>query len=255
MVMRFFNRSLNILLICCLVACTNHDPARLWFYTHSSANADSDDTLLTPTSFINLQRDGSYTRDFGSFDYGKWTLTDKELVLTTIANVVTKIPVKYADGKALQLITDNNVIANFESQPTSFEANRDDPFSLANSRWRIPATHKETEKEIRKRLSNHCQFWAAYFSWANDNHLDVVDVRSTPTPVKIYGNGFGLKPFEELPSTWRSYFFDVEDCRIANNLLYEVFQYNDISWAHSDNKYKMFIGAFQQLKQHLNKQK
>lgn len=233
-----------------LCACVQKSPANLWFYTHSLNNNNTEDTALTPASFLNLQRDGSYTRDFGLFDYGRWAIKENELVLTNQNNATNKIIVKYVGSKDLQLIRDKNVIANFEAQPTE-STFINDPFSLANNRWRIRAKHKESEEEIKNRLINHCQFWASYFTWANENQLAVVDVRSTPTLIKIYGNGFSLKPYNELPAAWRAYFFDQEDCRIANNLLYEVLQYHDISWAHTDNKYKMFIGAFQQLKQYL----
>ena len=34
-----------------------------------------------------------------------------------------------------------------------------------------------------------------YFNWALDNELTTVDVRSTPTPIKIYGNGFTIKQY------------------------------------------------------------
>lgn len=231
--------------------CIAENPARLWFYTHTINSSEASDTLLTPASFLNLKKDGSYTRDFGVFEWGRWEIKKDELVLTDTANVVTKIPARYGGTKDLQLKLSSDITANFEAQPSSFSSDFADPFPLVNNRWRIAAVHKETEDEIRKRLINHCQYWIAYFSWANDNNLPVLDVRSTPTLIKIYGNGFALKPYGDLPPVWRSYFYDREDCKIANNLVDEAFQYHDISWAHTENKYKMFIGGFQQLQQFL----
>jgi hypothetical protein len=119
---------------------------------------------------------------------------------------------------------------------------------VVNNQWRIPATAKESDQEIRKRLFNHCQFWESYFTWALKNDISTVDVRSTPTLIKIYGNGFTLKPFAELPPIWKSYFFDAQDCEKANDMITDIFQKKNIAWAHTDNKYKMFISAFQQLK-------
>ena len=58
---------------------------------------------------------------------------------------------------------------------------------------------------IRKRLYDHCQFWESYFKWAQDKKLDIVDVRSNPTPIKIYGNGFGLKSFDDPPTQLKSF--------------------------------------------------
>ena len=126
-----------------------------------------------------------------------------------------------------------------------------DPFALGTNRWRLHALHKESDAEIRRRLLNHCQFWEAYFAWALKNNLDNVDVRSTPTPIKIWGNGFTLKPFRELPLQWKLYFYDEDDCRKANEVLKDIFENRTISWAHTDHKFEMFMGAFQQMETYL----
>ncbi len=243
--------ALYTIVILSFSSCNSTNPAKIWFYTHSLGNIDNTNSSLTPASFLYLQKDGSYTKDFGGFEYGHWVKKEDRLLLKNAENKTTTIKIKYAGAKDMQLVMDRGVIANFEAQPSSFTSNQVDPFTLVNNKWRLHATHKESEEEIRKRLRNHCQFWEAYFAWALDYQIDYIDVRSTPTPIRIYGNGFGLKPFNELPEAWRSYFFDVEDCKIANNLLHEVFNFHEISWAHTDNKYKMFLSAFQQLQQFL----
>jgi hypothetical protein len=64
-------------------------------------------------------------------------------------------------------------------------------------------------------------------------------------------DGFTLKPFNELPLVWKRYFYDDEDCRKANDMLKDIFENRTISWAHTDNKFEMFMGAFQQMEQYL----
>ncbi len=140
----------------------------------------------------------------------------------------------------MQLDLGGGKTAYFESQPLPAATSGEDPFSGHNNQWRIPAAHKENDEEIKKRLYNHCQFWEAYFTWALKNELATIDVRSTPTAIKIYGNGFGLKPFEELPARWKSCFFDEEDCRKAGEMIQDIFQHKNIAWAHTDNKHKFF---------------
>ncbi|MES1218052.1 MAG: hypothetical protein ABUT20_21275 [Bacteroidota bacterium] len=139
--------------------------------------------------------------------------------------------------------------ANFERQPGSFKTTPKDPFSKENNLWRIAAGKKETDQEIKNRLFNHFTFWETYFTWALDDRLETIDVRSTPTLIKIYGNGFALKPFSDLPGKWKSYFFDDEDCLKANNMVKELFDKNEIAMPRTENRYKMFISAFQQLQQ------
>ncbi|HEV2482643.1 MAG TPA: hypothetical protein VGS79_23420 [Puia sp.] len=146
----------------------------------------------------------------------------------------------------MELTVAKDRIGHFESKPLPDNPG-EDPFSRDNNGWRIPATHKETDAEIKKRLYNHCRFWEFYFKWSQDKKLDIVDVRSTPTPIKMYGNGFGLRPLEDLPPRWKSYFFDDDDCWKANDILKDIFEHQTIAWSNSASKYKMFLGAFQQL--------
>ena len=152
----------------------------------------------------------------------------------------------------MQIVSADGSVYNFESQQGSSSAPNQNPFSVVNNAWRIKAKKKESDSEIKYRLLNHFKFWEVYFTWALNNQIESIDVRSMPTPIKIYGNGFTLKPFETLPDAWKSYFFDEEDCRKANEKINFLFQHENIAWAHTDNKYKMFISAFQQMQQKLH---
>jgi hypothetical protein len=51
----------------------------------------------------------------------------------------------------------------------------------------------------------------------------------------------------ELPEAWCECFFDGEDCNKANDIVKKIFEEKDIAWSSTDNKFKMFISAFQQL--------
>ncbi|MBS1665129.1 MAG: hypothetical protein JST68_29050 [Bacteroidetes bacterium] len=221
----------------------------LWFYTY--ATGSDGDSLLTPASFLELRGDGSYTRDFGQFEYGGWTRKDKQILLTNQQHKTNTLTIKGLSSKEMQLVMPDGKEGSFESLPLPSATAAEDPFSSKNNLWRIPPDHKETEAGIRQRLFNHCQFWETYFTWALDKQLETIDVRSTPTSIKIYGNGFGVKPFDELPARWKGCFFDEEDCRKANEMIEDIFRHKSIAWAHTDNKFKLFISAFQQLKRYL----
>ncbi len=223
----------------------------LWFYTYSGGAATEKENLLSPASFIELRQDGTYTRDFGRFEYGTWIRKDQQLCLTNQQHTTSVLQLHGVNSNEMQLDLAKDLSSYFEGQPVPSAQAAEDPFSVNNNRWRIPAIHKESDEEIRRRLYNHCQFWVIYFSWAQKKELATVDVRSTPTAIKIYGNGFTLKPFADLPAEWKSYFFDEEDCRKANDVIEDIFRHKTIAWAQTDNKYKMFLSAFQQMGQFL----
>lgn len=232
----------------CLFHRTN--PAQLWFFTYSSDTGVADSSL-NPASFLNLEQDKSYTMDFGHFDYGHWTSEKGKIILKSDSGKDSVLQVKQLNGKELSLFSADGTILEFESLPDKGSGTGSDPFSIANNKWRITASHKESDEEIKKRLYGHCQFYEAYFRWALDNDINTIDVRSTPSPIKIYGNGFALKEFNDLPQAWKSYFYDEEDCRKATDILKDIFNHKDIAWPKTDNKYKFFISAFQQLGHYL----
>ena len=229
---------------------------KLWFYTHTnSGNTTSPAIKLTPANFINLSADGKYTMDLGEYEFGTWKQRDKQIELTNSNKKTSTITIHTLSGNEMQIITKNKhdeiVIDNFEGVSNSFRTENEDPFSKQNNLWRIHAGNKETDEQVKQRLLNHFKFWEMYFNWGLETSRRSLDVRSTPSLLKIYGNGFQLKPFDELPAAWKSYFYNEEDCRRANEIIEILFEKENIAWPHTDNKYKMFISAFQQLQQKL----
>jgi hypothetical protein len=196
----------------CLPAANRID--HLWFYTYSEGSPDDRDSLLNPANFLECRKDSTYTRDFGHFEYGTWRMQDHKLYLTDHLHHTTTYFVDLSRPKEMRMTIRGGYTASFERLPLPGQTGKD-PFSLEYNHWRIPADHKESDREIRWRLYDHCRFWEAYFTWALNSEVSAIDVRGTPTNIKIYGNGFTLKPLKELPALWRSYFFDEEDCAKA----------------------------------------
>lgn len=224
------------------------DLTGLWVYSYNVSTHIADEVKIAATSFIYLKADGKYTRDFGYFEYGRWQQQDSLLTLTGTQNRINCI-IKEHDRKELQLSINGGATIAFEKLPGKFDDEALNPFSVVNNQWRIPANKKETDQQLKARLKNHCRFYEIYFKWALDNKLQTLDVRNTPSLIKIYGNGFELKPFTQLPEVWISYFYDEEDCRKANDIMEDIFKQKDIAWGNTDNRYKMFLSAFQQLQQ------
>jgi hypothetical protein len=242
--------SICIFLSICLTfaGCIQQRPTvtKCWFYTYQTDFNTKNNNGLTPASFLCIRKDGTYTRDFGTFDYGHWTLENGVISLVSQRNQNENLKVIALSANEMTIDINGEKI-NLDGQTLPADKLSEDPFSIDNNQWRIPASQKENEQALRKRLSNHCRFWEAYFTWALKTNQETVDVRSTPTLIKIYGNGFGIKPLADQPGRWKSYFFDEEDCQKAYDIMKDIVSKDDIALSHTDNKYKMFIGAFQQL--------
>lgn len=225
--------------------------ARIWLFGDEMTSPAFDSCQLSPVSFIALHADGTYTMDFGRFDYGKWRTDFRRLLLKDHDNNVKVYRIHFGGPSQLRLIASDGCTASFDALPSSFPAPSDDPFAVQNNRWRMPATHPESVDELKARLLNHCHFWELYFTWALKDEIEYVDVRSTPTLLKIYGNGAVLKNFDDLPQRWKEYFYDEKDCRQANQIIGELFDAGRIKLQHEKNRYKLYISLFRQLQQAL----
>jgi hypothetical protein len=240
------------LLLLGAVACSPDKPGSgMYFYTEVADGSEHTDTTLTFVSFLQLRPDGSYSQDFGRFDYGSWSLKDSRLYLTNQRKKTYVYKVMSLTKTELDLRLDSGRRGHFRVHLMPSSNPEKDPFSAYNNQWRLNATHKETDAEIRQRLINHCQFWEAFFKWVNDKDESVVDVAYFPSPLKVRGNGFGLKRYYDLPPVWKSYFFDDGDCRKADSLMRLTFRRSRINWPHTDNEFKKLISGFQQLQEHI----
>ena len=224
----------------------------LYFYMPvADGDTTNSDSLLTQASFLALRSDGTYTQDFGHFDYGSWMLKDNRLYLTNQRHRTYIYLVASRTFKELDLTLDGGRRGHFRAHSMPSAKPEKDPFSTFNNQWRIPAKHKESDAEIKQRLYNHCQFWEAYFTWAKDKDDGTVDPSGVPSPLKIYGNGFGLKHYDNLPTQWRSYFYDSIDCHKADTMIKHTFRRHDFIWPKTDDDMKKLISGTQQLQEWL----
>lgn len=226
----------------------NKPGAGLYFFMPvADGDTTHKDSLLTLASFLELRPDGSYSQDFGSYDYGTWMLKDSRLYLTnqhhrTYIYLMTALMPKELD---MTLASGRN--GHFRAHSMPSDNPKKDPFSTYNNQWRIPAKHKESDAEIRARLLNHCLFWESYFTWAKDHEDGAIDIQGIPTPLKIYGNGFGLKRYSDLSDQWRSYFYDSADCHKADTMIKHSFRRHDFVWPETDDDLKKLISGTHQL--------
>lgn len=213
-----------------------------------TTNADS---LLTQASFLELRSDGTYTQDFGRFEYGSWMLKDNRLYLTNQRHRTYIYLVVLLTPRELDVTLDGGRRGHFRAYRIPSSKPEKDPFSTYNNQWRIPAKQKENDAAIKKRLYNHCQFWEAYLTWAKEKDGEPVEPSHVPSPLKIYGNGFGLKHYDELPAEWRSCFYDSFDCHKADTMIKHTFRRHDFVWPKTDDDMKKLISGTQQLQQWL----
>ena len=226
---------------------------KTWFYAYNNTSEKGiqGGQELTPENFIDLQRDGIYASYLSEFEYGNWNVEGRLIQLQNHKG--DKKTIKIISGTGGELTLDltpgsqngnSYVFTGISNKKTEGENN---PFSKENNKWRIRSPGPETSEEIKARLINHFKYWESYFEWAVANDLETLDVSSKNSPLELYGNGFKLIPYEELSEVWKSNFFNEEDCREAWNKLKTMMDTRNISWPKTENRFLLFISAFQQL--------
>ncbi|HET6994094.1 MAG TPA: hypothetical protein VFI06_03880 [Chitinophagaceae bacterium] len=69
-------------------------------------------------------------------------------------------------------------------------------FDDENNKWRIRPTHRETEGQIKQRLSDMLRYYSDYYSLVTEESSFFVTTRVF-LPFKFYQHGMGIKPFDE----------------------------------------------------------
>ncbi|WP_127126494.1 hypothetical protein [Pseudoflavitalea rhizosphaerae] len=226
---------------------------KVWFFTYENkARAEeSTDPELSPVSFLNLQSKGRYTANFGGFEYGEWSVEDKILLLKPTGGKERRVLMKKLTDKELvaDLDPSNAYVAEsrFEGFKNPLRDEEESPFSITNNKWRIKAKHKETSKEITDRLVNHFKYWEQYFRWGIESDKNSLDVRSHPSPLKMYGNGFALMPVDLWPEEWSRNFYDSSDRQAAFDKIRWTLRNKSVKWPESGHKFRQFVAAFQQM--------
>jgi len=89
------------------------------------------------------------------------------------------------------------------------------------------------------------QLW--FFTYSNGGDAD--SLLNPASFISLHKDGTFTRDFGRFVyARWKGCFFDEEDCSRANAMIKDIFQHRTIAWAHTDNKYKFFISAFQQMK-------
>ena len=251
--------ALTLIILTCLISCLPGTGriTQTWFYTYAKEGTNISDSnwQLTPAHFIDLNENGEYSANLDKYESGIWKKEGKTITLTNSSKASIQFQIKAKSSKEMELEftlpdkTKANLI--FTGIPQQYKEATLNPFSPINNQWRLKATHKETDQELTLRLKNLFRYWERYFSWGLDAKIDMLDVRSLKGPIKMYGNGFTVIPFNELSANWKQLFFDEDDCQKSWNQLDKLISDRSITWPKTDNRFKGFISVFQQLQQNL----
>ncbi len=86
----------------------------------------------------------------------------------------------------------------------------EDPFYQTNNQWRMVPPKKQTNAELKSKLTNYIQHLAYLLKSANDKKLQAVTFKFSQGIIKIYDGGIGIVPKDEVPKSWIYTFYNAD---------------------------------------------
>lgn len=251
-----------IALLACLISCTGkkkqYSFSNAWLYnSYQDAKQELENISqyggdmengMDGACFIDLQADSSFTSYLSTFSFGRWQFRDSMLILKDHNNRELNLSVKKLTNE--ELICRNTYtgkLYRFNGSGNRFSSQSENPFSIENNQWRIPARKRENEAQIGSRLKNHFRYWEKYFNWAVKNNMNYLEVSSTPSVLEMYSNGFKVQYYNNQSPEWKRNFFDSTDSWKAYEKIYYLVAQKKIKWPETENKFERFVSAFQQM--------
>ncbi|PZF73962.1 hypothetical protein [Taibaiella soli] len=230
----------------------------LWSISSAKSAHNEGYRLAEQVAYFNLRADGSYTGYLPDyFDYGHWKYRNESGILTltserpiTLYNKKWVFEVSnYANNLFNAHITGfNNLLdqripndanreritfrmANdlvFQKEKVQYDAQHD-PYSLANSRWRLHPDHEESCAEIKERIINHLNHLALIFEgYKNHKDDDVIQADHSPNPFIMAVNGVQLQSYASISQSYNNTFFNRANEYEAYHLLENSFGFQPI---------------------------
>lgn len=189
--------------------------------------------------FFRFYPDGSFTAgsNRSSLLTGTWTLADQNLTLhmepsgknmrfrvremtenqlTLSLYTVSRRPPNDRPSTMPRVVPQSVLLSGMADNYDFSEES--DYYSLRLNTWRVKATGRESEEQLRGRLVNHLDYLIAYLGVTIDREGGEVDLSELNSPITMASNGIGLKFFDDS-NVWSTCFFDHRDARQAHRML------------------------------------
>lgn len=176
-------------------------------------------------SMLHFYPDSSYTllKD-REIKFGQWSfLNENEIKYGN--NVLTISDFDENELKKNLIVSVVDISNNTKSELVLVEKQqykiadyKEDPFHQSNNQWRLRPNRKESDQEIRARLSNYILHNAYILKSAYEKNATSVSFKNSSGPIKIYKSAIGIVNEDKIKNEWLNCFYDNEDAMKAFNM-------------------------------------
>jgi hypothetical protein len=181
-----------------------------------------------PVRSFNLSPDFTFTKnnrnDMGA---GVWNFNEATKTLTF----------KYKDGgsdiyklralaanemKLTNIGIKSETVLKFVSDGNSYKEKADDPFYIANNKWRIAPRAPETDDAIKQRLKDNLHFFILFYRDAIARKAPKISFYGLPSCLKWYAGAIHLQGEKEINGKWKACFYNNAQAMKAYGMMDKV---------------------------------
>ncbi len=211
------------------------------------AGMDEDSEFEIPYRSFYFSADGSFIKNpRNAMEYGNWHYDDAKKIISINygggGKDIYKIAALASDElKLLNKGINTSTILKFISPGKRLIKAGDEPFYIANNRWRMPPAKKESDAAIRQRLKDQLHFFILFHKSAIVKNDRQVSFWGLPSCFKWYGGAIYMKEKEKLKDNWIECFYNKDQAMKAYAIAEKLM----------DKKYEWPKGESNWLKQNL----
>lgn len=197
---------------------------------------------------ISFFPDSTFTRvgTAGEYTTGKWDFDTTARTIFLTSNRKTE-----EIGVFFSYVGSGTRLINFEFSPNEsvslteyghkLSRFQDDPYFGKNNWWRVKPARSENEAQIRARLLNYLAHTASILSSAQIRDQDYISMEFSQGIVKLYNVGVGVVKKDQIPATWLSSFYSIEEAHKAYDMFEDYLftakhkKYESGNWVRDDH--------------------
>jgi hypothetical protein len=158
--------------------------------------------------------------------FGKWSYNDaKKTITLNDKHGSGTYKIRAIAPDELQLVGaegDGDGVVKYTSFAMRTRLKEDDPFYIANNRWRIKPLKPETDEAIYKRLTECIRFFVLFYKDMVAKDAQTVSFYGLPCCLKFYGPGIFIQKKTELQSDWIQCFYNKDQAMKAYTMMDKV---------------------------------
>jgi hypothetical protein len=219
--------------------------------------ASDDGAFEMPVRSFSMAADFTIVKNIrNAMDNGTWKFDEAKKILT----------LKYTNGSSdiykLRALAANEMkltnvgiqsetVLTFVSDAKRYKNAADDPFYIANNKWRIKPRASETDAAIKQRLKDNLRFFILFYKDVIARKAAAASFYGLPSCLEWYAGRISIQNRKEISEKWKGCFYNTAEAMKAYDMMDNVIS-KKITWPKgTTNWLKKNLFALEQIYQNL----